>query len=56
MPVYGEVLLASLFINIFALGTPLFVMNVYDRVIANHAFETLWVLACGMVLLFFLIL
>ena len=53
MPVYGEVLLASLFINIFALGTPLFVMNVYDRVIANHAFETLWVLACGMVLLVF---
>ena len=51
LPVYAEVLLASLFINIFALGTPLFVMNVYDRVIANHAFETLWVLGFGMGLL-----
>jgi len=45
--IYRDVFAASFLINVFGLITPFFVLNVYDRVIPNNAFETLWVLAIG---------
>lgn len=49
---YVQILLASFFINLFAIASPLFVMNVYNRVVPNAALATLWVLALGTALVF----
>jgi len=46
-PIYRDVIIASILVNIFALVSPLFVMNIYDKIVPNLAFESLWVLAIG---------
>lgn len=48
--VFGQVLLASFFVNILALVTPLFMMGVYDKVIGSHSSETLKFLLAGAIL------
>lgn len=49
---YIKVILAAFLINIFALLSPLYVMNVYDRVVSNRVLATLWVLSIGILIVF----
>ncbi len=51
--IFASVLLSSILINLFVLATPMFTMNVYDKVVPNDAIATLWVLAAGIVTVYF---
>lgn len=50
---YGQVILASIFINIFALVSAFYIMTVYDRVIPNDATESLTALTVGVLVIVF---
>ena len=47
MPMYREVIIASLFLNALALAVPVFTMQVYDRVIFTAGLTTLQGLGVG---------
>lgn len=53
-PIWSQVAIGAVLINIFALVMPLYAMNVYDRVVPNQVMETLWALSigAGLVMLF----
>ncbi len=50
--IFASVILSSALINLFIIATPLFTMNVYDKVVPNDAIATLWVLAVGILVVF----
>ena len=47
MFIYRKVVIAAILINLFVLATPLFMKNVFDRVLPNNGIETLWAMAFG---------
>jgi len=47
---YSHVAVAALIVNILALASPLFIMNVYDRVVPNGAIPSLVALAIGLII------
>ena len=46
--IYYQVLVASFFINVFALGSAFYIMTVYDKVVPNGAISSLIALTIGM--------
>lgn len=45
--VFLEAVLATGLVNLLTLATSLYSMQIFDRVIPNHGFQTLWVLTVG---------
>ncbi len=50
--IYRDVFVASILINIFAVGAPLFSRLVYDKIVPNLAYDSLWVLSIGVFVIF----
>ena len=50
---FREVIAISLFVNLLALALPVFILQVYDRVVMHNGLSTLNALALGMVVILF---
>jgi len=50
--IYIDVIIASFLINLFVMATPIFTLNIYDRVVPNNAIDTMWVFATGIMVLY----
>ncbi len=50
--VYMDVIVASFLINIFVMASPIFTLNIYDRVVPNNAIDTMWVFATGIIVIY----
>ena len=47
---YYKVMLAATLVNFMSVGSSIFIMVVYDRVLPNSAYESLYALTIGMAL------
>ncbi len=52
--IYIDILIGSFLINLFILALPLYLRIIYDRVIPNTAFDTMWVLTFAIITVFIL--
>ena len=52
--IYFDILIGSFLINLFILALPLYLRNIYDRVIPNTALDTMWVLTFAILTVFIL--
>ncbi|OHD98592.1 MAG: ABC transporter [Sulfurimonas sp. RIFCSPLOWO2_12_FULL_36_74] len=50
--VYMDVIIASFLINLFVMASPIFTLNIYDRVVPNNAIDTMWIFATGIVVIY----
>ena len=47
--IYYQIILASIFINLFAVASAFYIMTVYDKVVPNSAYSSLIALTIGMI-------
>lgn len=50
--IFVHVLIAAFLSNLFVLVIPIYIMNIYDRVIPTHSISTLWMLTLGAMIFF----